>query len=276
METLAFIHAAIEYENPDFSPDLRSLSELKLPVSAVLGLAGAVAITVGATPDRASAMATVGQGSTGTQVEAVQKALGVQADGQYGPKTETAIADFQVRQNLKQVDGVVGQETAAALGLDENYKPTAIVDTYSDIGVNIRRGPGLDYRRVGGAADGTNLEQVSEQVVYRDGYNWTQVAGGGWVASEYLAEARPVSYADDRAGYYDNSYDYQPVAASSGRVDTYSNVGLNERSGPGLGYAVTGGYGEGSYVGTGSSTVEADGYTWRRTASGWVASNYLR
>ena len=274
METLAFIHAAIEYENPDPSPELRSLSELKLPVSAAMGLAGAVAITaLSATPDRAMAMSPVGQGSAGVQVEAVQKALGVQADGQYGPKTETAIADFQIRQGLKQVDGVVGQETAGALGLDENYKPTAIVDTNSGIGLNIRSGPGLDYRRLGGAPDGANLEQVSEEVVYRDGYAWTPVSGGGWAASDYLAEARPVSYDE---GSYNRGVYYEPVSAYSSQVDTRSNVGLNERSGPGLGYSVTGGYGEGSYVGTGGGTVYADGYTWKRTENGWVASNYLR
>ena len=276
METLAFIYAAIEYEDPNPAPGLRSLDELKLPVSTALSLAGAVAITaLGASADRAMAMSAIGQGSTGTQVEAVQKALSIQADGQYGPKTEAAIADFQVRQNLKQVDGIVGQETAAALGLDENYKPTAVVGTNSGIGVNIRTGPGLDYRRVGGAPDGASLYETSESVVYRDGYEWSRVEGGGWVASDYLHEGRNVSYYPSD-NHYAPEDDYQPVAAYSGRVDTYSNVGLNVRSGPGLGYGVKGGYGEGAYVATGGGTVYRDGYTWKQTADGWVASDYIR
>lgn len=274
METLAFIYAAIEYEDPTPDCALRSLDDLK-PVSTALSLAGAVAITtLGASADRAMAMSVIGQGSTGTQVEAVQKALGIQADGQYGPKTEAAIADFQVRQNLKQVDGIVGQETAAALGLDENYKPTAVVITNSGIGLNIRSGPGLDYRRIGGVADGTYLNTVSENIVYRysDDYHWKQVEGG-WVASEYLYEGRSGS---NHAYYNDYAEEYYPVAASSGRVDTRSNIGLNVRSGPGLGYGVVDGYGEGAYVSTGAGPVYRDGYAWKETADGWVASDYIR
>ncbi|HEY9907196.1 MAG TPA: SH3 domain-containing protein [Thermosynechococcaceae cyanobacterium] len=267
METLAFIHAAIEYEDPS-SSELRSLSELK-PLSTALGVA-TVCISVGATSDRAMAMSTVGYGSSGSEVQAVQQALGIQADGQFGPKTEAALTDFQVRQNLKQVDGVVGQETAAALGLSENYKPTGVVSTRSGIGVNIRSGPGLDYRRIGGASDGTSLDETSENVVYRGGYAWSQIEGGGWVASEYLYEGQPVSY---------DPYpepEYQDVNVYNGRVDTYSNIGLNVRSGPGLSYGVVDGYGEGAYVSTGGGTVYRDGYAWQQTADGWVASNYVR
>jgi peptidoglycan hydrolase-like protein with peptidoglycan-binding domain len=49
-------------------------------------------------------------------VKAIQRALGVRADGVLGPKTRRAIKRFQRRHGLK-VDGIVGPATLRALGL---------------------------------------------------------------------------------------------------------------------------------------------------------------
>jgi Putative peptidoglycan binding domain len=53
-------------------------------------------------------------GSRGTVVKAVQRALGIPADGIFGPQTRAAVRAFQAERGLL-VDGIVGPETRAAL-----------------------------------------------------------------------------------------------------------------------------------------------------------------
>jgi hypothetical protein len=210
MESLAFIHTAVSYEDPNPDRDLKVLENLDLKVSnaALMGLAGAaVAASVlgGSSGKAMAATAPVGPGTSGDTVQAVQKALGIQADGQFGAKTQSAVMDYQIRQGLKEIDGVVGKETAKALGLDENYRPVGFVETCSGCGLNIRSGPGVGYWVVGGAPDGAYLEQDYETVIYNDGYAWTPLYSGGWVAADYTEEGYyPVSY----GGYGYGGYGY--------------------------------------------------------------------
>ena len=58
----------------------------------------------------------VRRGSKGEWVAKLQKALGVEADGDFGDGTEAALRTFQAA-NLLQVDGVAGRNTWRALGL---------------------------------------------------------------------------------------------------------------------------------------------------------------
>jgi cell wall-associated NlpC family hydrolase len=57
-----------------------------------------------------------GSGSRKSTVEALQRALGVTADGSFGPATETALQTFQSDHGLT-ADGVVGPATRAAADL---------------------------------------------------------------------------------------------------------------------------------------------------------------
>jgi peptidoglycan hydrolase-like protein with peptidoglycan-binding domain len=54
--------------------------------------------------------------SAGSSVAELQRALGIPADGIYGPQTRRAVRRFQ-RANGLTVDGIAGPQTLAALGL---------------------------------------------------------------------------------------------------------------------------------------------------------------
>ncbi|MGA8979331.1 MAG: peptidoglycan-binding protein [Pedococcus sp.] len=70
--------------------------------------------TTPANPLAQYASTTISRGATGPAVVALQAALNVTADGQFGPKTEAAVTAFQTRRNLS-ATGVVGPPTWAAL-----------------------------------------------------------------------------------------------------------------------------------------------------------------
>jgi peptidoglycan hydrolase-like protein with peptidoglycan-binding domain len=82
-------------------------------VIAVLGASLVLAGGAMAEPTSRSASKAV---APGVDVAAVQRALGIPADGIAGPQTRRAIRRFQ-RANGLVVDGVVGPQTLAALGL---------------------------------------------------------------------------------------------------------------------------------------------------------------
>ena len=50
------------------------------------------------------------RGSTGFWVQLIQPVMGVTADGVFGPKTETAVKDYQTKHGLV-ADGVIGAKT---------------------------------------------------------------------------------------------------------------------------------------------------------------------
>src|SRR4051794_10993820 len=79
------------------------------------------------------------RGSHGEDVAAVQRALGVAADGEFGPVTRRAVRDFQAAHGLE-VDGVVGPITSQALfggaGEEDPHLPAATVSALqSKLGV---------------------------------------------------------------------------------------------------------------------------------------------
>jgi cell wall-associated NlpC family hydrolase len=55
------------------------------------------------------------KGDRGPAVAAIQRALGISADGIFGPQTKAAVKAFQARNGLE-VDGIVGPMTRGALG----------------------------------------------------------------------------------------------------------------------------------------------------------------
>jgi peptidoglycan DL-endopeptidase CwlO len=87
------------------------------------------ASTVALTAALAASPATAGAAllrihSRGPAVVAAQQALGVTADGEFGPITRHAVRAFQAAHGLE-VDGIIGPVTAAALGLSVGSRGAA-------------------------------------------------------------------------------------------------------------------------------------------------------
>lgn len=266
MENLAYLHLAVDFEDPSPQPRLRSLKELGLsvPNSAWIGVAS-LAIAISVLASAHDAMAYVSQGSRGSAVSAVQSALrsrgyDLAVDGVYGSRTAYIVSLFQGYQRISS-DGVVGPQTASALGLSSaNYGgggggspstggSSGVVTVTAPIGVNIRSGPGTGYGVVGGLGYGA---QVS---TYGSSYGWYRV-NGGWISSSYT------SAGGGGGGGGSPESGYRTVVAGSG---------LYIRSGPGTGYGVVGSLGYGASVPTYSYSNG-----WYRTSGGWVAADYVR
>ncbi len=79
---------------------------------AVLSLTVAVGVAPAATDRQAAKVVR----SSGSSVAELQRALGIPADGIYGPQTRRAVRRFQRAHGLT-VDGIAGPQTLAALGI---------------------------------------------------------------------------------------------------------------------------------------------------------------
>jgi len=67
-----------------------------------------------AQPERSVASWWLARGAMGDAVKEIQRALGIQADGFFGAKTEQAVKEFQAAQSLD-ADGIVGPRTRAKI-----------------------------------------------------------------------------------------------------------------------------------------------------------------
>lgn len=63
-------------------------------------------------------MQTLKKGSKEEEVKTLQKLLNITVDGSFGPKTESAVIEFQKKHNLD-ADGIVGSKTWEALGIKQ-------------------------------------------------------------------------------------------------------------------------------------------------------------
>jgi peptidoglycan hydrolase-like protein with peptidoglycan-binding domain len=83
---------------------------------ALMALALAAPLTLAASTNTGHATTLLTVGSSGTQVAAIQRALGILETGTYDSATRRAVRAFQARNGLL-VDGIVGPQTRAAMGL---------------------------------------------------------------------------------------------------------------------------------------------------------------
>jgi hypothetical protein len=147
---------------------------------AVLVAASLLCAAAVASADRGSATASassvvvVKRGDRGQAVRSVQRALGIPADGVFGPQTQRAVRQFQRRKGLV-VDGIVGPQTRTALGLAP----------FSSSSVR-RRSVSVPrlLQRIAQCESGGNPSAVSPGGTYRGKYQfsretWRRLGGDG-------------------------------------------------------------------------------------------------
>lgn len=106
-----------------------------LAVATVAAPAGQMAAAQAAPTGVATTM--LHKGSRGPAVASAQRALGISADGVFGPQTRRAVKSFQRAHGLV-VDGVIGPVTARALGVSAAGTPRRSTRSVADRNV---RGP---------------------------------------------------------------------------------------------------------------------------------------
>ena len=259
MENFAYLHLAVDYEDPTPEPTVRSLKELglTLPNATWVGVASLmIAVSIVATSHQA--MALIVRGNRGAAVTNVQSALrnrgySVGIDGIFGSQTESTLRAFQRDRGLL-ADGIVGSATASALGVSSGGgsgggSQSGTVTITAGSGVNIRSGPGTNYAIVGGLGSGARVS------TFGSSNGWLRV-NGGWIAN---------AYTNGSGGGGGGS------TPSTGVVTVIPSIGVNVRSGPGTNYAIVSGLSGGARV----STFGSSG-SWYRVSGGWVSSSYVQ
>jgi hypothetical protein len=156
---------------------------------AVLGavLALGAPLALGQSSAQAPAPVTLGAGSSGNAVSALQAALGVSQTGHFGATTARAVRSFQRRNGLV-VDGIVGPQTAGALGLASAPQSAPDASAAGDAGT----GSGtLD--KIAQCESGGSPTAVSADGQYRGKYQftretWARMGGSGDPAAAPEAE----------------------------------------------------------------------------------------
>jgi peptidoglycan hydrolase-like protein with peptidoglycan-binding domain len=122
-------------------------------------------------------------GSQGSTIAAVQRALGIPADGVYGPRTRQAVMAFQRVHGLI-VDGIVGPQTLGALGLGGSDPPSTGAGSGN---------ASSQLSRIAQCESGGNPNAVSPDGQYRGKYQfsrdtWRELGGTGDPADAPEAE----------------------------------------------------------------------------------------
>ena len=163
---------------------------------AVATMAFAAAGAVAQDSPPASGGSSAGASASGSSVSAIQRALGITADGVYGPQTRTAVRSFQRREGLA-VDGVAGPATLAALGLsaDSGGSTEPVSDTSSSSGgsTGSSGSASATLARIAQCESGGDPTAVSADGQYRGKYQfnratWELMGGSGDPAQASEAE----------------------------------------------------------------------------------------
>jgi len=216
-------------------------------------------------------------------VNSIQKALGIEADGIFGPLTEAAVRDFQTKKGLV-VDGQVNSGTLAALGIQIQSSssnsvtggtttsaapssfPTAgsgIVTTEGS-GLVVRREPTTSAVIMGYLDNGTAFAYTKTSVD-SNGYTWLYLSDYGWVRSDF------VNLGNSKGGLV------QTVANQSGAGKIATGGGdLTVRRQPSTSSPVIRYMANGTRFQYDGLATDLQGMTWLRLKGvGWIRSDFV-
>ena len=162
---------------------VRSARGSFVTVAAVAAIAAPLALASG------GGSALLQRGSSGSSVQALQRALGVTPTGNFGPITARAVRAFQSSHGLT-VDGIVGPMTRAALGLGGT---TAAPRSSSSSGSSSSL-----LARIAQCESGGNPSAISADGRYRGKYQFTRATWRAMGGSGDPAQA-PEAEQDQRA-----------------------------------------------------------------------------
>jgi hypothetical protein len=164
-----------------------------ITVALIVAVAGGgVAVGQSAGLGGGGGSALLKRGAGGPGVAAMQRALGVPADGVFGPATAGAVRAFQSRKGLV-VDGIVGPQTRGALGLAA-APAAAAPPRGSTTQPQVSAGaPSGSLQRIAQCESGGNPRAVGGGGRYRGKYQfsystWRGVGGSGDPAAATEAE----------------------------------------------------------------------------------------
>jgi peptidoglycan hydrolase-like protein with peptidoglycan-binding domain len=135
-------------------------------------IAGAAVAADGGGGAASAGSSSLKSGSGGSTVAALQRALGLQADGVFGPLTKRAVRRFQRSHGLT-VDGIAGPATLGALGIKAGA-PTS----------SRKSGSAATLARIARCESGGNPTAISSSGRYRGKYQfsratWRALGGTG-------------------------------------------------------------------------------------------------
>ncbi len=154
---------------------VRRLRRLRGRRSAVAVLGASLALAGGALAQSGGASGAAAKSSVrGSGVVALQRALGIPADGIYGPQTRRAVMAFQRAHGLV-VDGIAGPQTLGALGVSASSTARR---------TSSASGGSSTLRRIAQCESGGDPTAVSADGRYRGKYQfsratWQALGGTG-------------------------------------------------------------------------------------------------
>lgn len=132
--------------------------------------------------------------------------------------------------------------------------PEKIMYVIAKSGLNVRSGPGTNYRIVSGLSRGAQV------TVYEEQSNWSRIGSNRWACSNYLSSIKPEGTTPQP----------QPESYTQWKGRVTARSGLNVRKGPGTNYRIVSGYSYNTIV-----TIISESNGWYKTNKGWVSGAYI-